>query len=263
MDISNPRPTASSKIARISEAELFHAKQAYERQKVLDRDLQNSLADPGMAEFLEREAIASLIKEERAAIRNGKFLMAAINFSVLFFVVNPDLNGWLEGLVFQIPSVPAEVLESPAEPTPQSVPQKQSIVFPLKGLSPKQARITDLPGSPRDGGRRVHAGVDYGYVGPIVSALDGVVSELKPGSKVGGIIGITSRYKGQKIFIRYVHLDREPLRKLNVGNLISAGQYLSSVSQTFPGSTGPHPHIEVYRNGQLDSRPHEFLAQSH
>lgn len=265
MDFQPSRPTASHKIAQLSKAELFHAQQAYEQRQILERDMQKALADPGMAEFLEEQAIASFVREEKAAIRNGKFLMAAINFSVLLIVVNPDLNGWLEGMVwsgFEIPSVPTEVLEqAPSEPEIPNQPQVQALVFPLKGLSPKQARITDLPGSPRSNGR-IHAGVDYAYVGPIVAALGGRVSEIKPNSGVGGIIGITSSYKGQRILIRYVHLDREPLKKFNVGDRISPGQYLSSVSQTFPGSSGPHPHIEVYRNGRLDDRPHHFLAQA-
>lgn len=267
MDFQPNRPTASHKIAGISEAELFHAKQAYERRQVLERDMQKALSDPGMAQFLEEQAIASLINEERAAIRNGKLLMAAINISVLFFIVNPDLNGWLEGLVwsgFEVPTVSVDVLQqdAPEPAAPTRAPQRGSLVFPLKGLSPNQARITDVPGSPRPNGR-IHAGVDYGYTGPVVAALDGRVVESKPDSPIGGIVGIASSYKGKKILIRYVHLDREPIRKLNVGDRISAGQVLSSVSTTFPGSSGPHPHIEVYRNGQLDWHPHQFLAQSH
>jgi murein DD-endopeptidase MepM/ murein hydrolase activator NlpD len=99
-------------------------------------------------------------------------------------------------------------------------------------------------------------------MGQIVSALDGRVVESKPDSSVGGIVGIASSYKGKKVLIRYVHLDRDPLRRLKVGDRVQAGQYLSSVSQTFPGSSGPHPHIEVYLNGKLNWHPHQFLSQA-
>ncbi|MGB3205179.1 MAG: serine hydrolase [Crinalium sp.] len=123
------------------------------------------------------------------------------------------------------------------------------------------AVITDRPGSPRrdkNGRRRSHAGYDYVQRGgrpfQVVSSTAGRITELNPDNEVGGIVGISSiDDKGNKITERYIHLDRDPLRRFKLGQEIPAGEYLSAVSTKFPKSSGPHLHKERYVNGRLET----------
>ncbi|WP_190463016.1 MULTISPECIES: M23 family metallopeptidase [Oscillatoriales] len=143
----------------------------------------------------------------------------------------------------------------------KTVPNKYTgkPIFPLGGKTLATTRITDLPGSPRPN-NRIHAGIDLAaYQDDVVAVLPGTIVELKPDSGVGGIIGIESNWKGKKVKLRYVHLEREPLRSFSLGQKIQAGQKLSYIKSNFPGSSGPHLHLEVYINGELQWRLQDFL----
>lgn len=157
-----------------------------------------------------------------------------------FLILFPPTNLWLK-------SIPvAKILQGKP---PSEHPLK--IVFPLKGLNAQTAKVTDVPNSPRPLGCktncRMHAGTDYGYTGDILSVLDGTISEVKPDSPVGGIVGVESG----KYTIRYVHLNRDSVRKWKIGQPVQAGELLGIVRETFAGSSGAHPHIELYENGKL------------
>lgn len=146
----------------------------------------------------------------------------------------------------------------------KTVPNKYTgkPIFPLGGKTLATTRITDLPGSHRPN-NRIHAGIDLAaYQNDVVAVLPGEIVELKPDSRVGGIIGIESNWRGKKVKIRYVHLEREPLRSFSQGQKVQAGQKLSYIKSNFPGSSGPHLHLEVYINGELQWRPQDFLKQA-
>ncbi|MCL1474455.1 peptidoglycan DD-metalloendopeptidase family protein [Argonema antarcticum] len=146
-------------------------------------------------------------------------------------------------------------------PSVKTAPAKYAgkLVFPLGRKSFATTRITDLPGSPRPNGR-IHAGIDLAaYQNDVVAVLPGAVVELKPDSRVGGIIGIESKWRGKTVKLRYVHLERGPLRSFSLGDKVQAGQKLSYIKSNFPGSSGPHLDLEVYVNGELQWRPQDFL----
>ncbi len=156
-----------------------------------------------------------------------------------FLILFPPTNLWLK-------STPVAKILQGKPPT-----YTGKIVFPLKGLNAQTAKVTDVPNSPRPLGCkancRMHAGTDYGYTGDILSVLDGTISEVKPDSPVGGIVGVESG----KYTIRYVHLNRDSVRKWKIGQPVQAGELLGIVRETFAGSSGAHPHIELYENGKL------------
>lgn len=163
------------------------------------------------------------------------------------------------------PTVLRKTQRSPTtQPTLKAAPLKYTgkPIFPLGGKTLATARITDLPGSPRPN-NRIHAGIDLAaYQDDVVAVLPGTIVELKPDSGVGGIIGIDSNWNGKKVKLRYVHLEREPLRSFSLGQKVQAGQKLSYIKSNFPGSSGSHLHLEVYINGELQWRPQDFLKQA-
>ncbi|MCT7953224.1 M23 family metallopeptidase [Ancylothrix sp. C2] len=166
---------------------------------------------------------------------------------------------------------PAQILRSIVNPTaappvPSSKQQSSILlhgppVFPLAGLSGKKAIPVSIPGDCRPLGSctRKHAGADYSASPgtPVLAVEGGTVNEVKPDSPVGGIIGIKSTSSDE--IYRYVHLDRDSVRPFKVGDFVSKGSIIGKVGPTFPGSSGPHLHIERYQAGQLDWKVHEHL----
>lgn len=138
---------------------------------------------------------------------------------------------------------------------PQEKVTSQEKVFPMAGWTAEKARtrITGWVGDCRPLGscKRRHAGIDWAIKGAVVASLGGEVIELKPGSKVGGVIGIKSTYQGKTYILRYVHLDRKPLHRFKRGKndppkYVKTGERLSDINTTFPGSSGAHLHLEIY-----------------
>lgn len=175
-------------------------------------------------------------------------------------ILNPGVSTWLDS--FNLPT-------APAVPTTKNNQSKQDLskqaltsdtVFPLGKGNNKSFPITDVPGSCRDGCSRIHAGTDYGYAGNIYNAISGVVVEARA-SRVGGIVAVKSKRNGEDVTLRYVHLNLNSIRKWKVGDKIQAGAVLGRIQETFPGSTGPHLHLEVYRNGTLDMKGYRYIAK--
>lgn len=200
-----------------------------------------------------------LLRQERqserqeAARRNGDLLVAIAGALTLYFTAIPQGTQILEKYV-AIPEITIWKHSSKAIAKPQSI-------FPISGKAYSEGLVTDRPGSPRSGGR-VHAGVDLVDTKTpfkVVAVLEGQVNELNPDSSVGGVVSVKS--KGG-IELRYVHLDREYLRRFKAGQQVEAGQMLGVVSTTFPGSSGPHLHVELYRNGRLDWNVESFLKKA-
>ena len=181
---------------------------------------------------------------EHIPATNNNWLKRGLTASTViltFLILFPPTNLWLKSTPI------AKILQG----KPPSKHPLIKIVFPLKGLNAQTAKVTDVPGSIRPLGCkkncRNHAGVDYAYKGDILSVLDGTISEVKPDSPVGGIVGVESG----KYTIRYVHLNRDSVRKWKIGQPVQAGELLGLVRETFAGSSGAHPHIELYENGKL------------
>lgn len=175
-------------------------------------------------------------------------------------ILNPGVSTWLDS--FSLPT-------APAVPTDKNNLFKQDLskqalsldtVFPLGRGNNRSFPITDVPGSCRDGCSRIHAGTDYGYSGNIYNAISGVIIEARA-SRVGGIVAVKSKHKGEDVILRYVHLNLNSISKWKVGDKIQVGAVLGKVQETFPGSTGPHLHLEVYRNGKIDMKGYRYIAK--
>ncbi|WP_261226908.1 M23 family metallopeptidase [Ancylothrix sp. D3o] len=169
---------------------------------------------------------------------------------------------------------PAQILRSIVNPTPPppgpSSKQQSSIllhgppVFPLAGISGKDAVAASIPGDCRPLGActRKHVGVDYSATPgwPVLAIEGGTVNEVKPDSPVGGILGIKSTSSDE--IYRYVHLDRDSVRPFKVGDFVEKGSVIGLIGPTFLGSSGPHGHFERYLNGQLDWKVHKHLEKA-
>jgi murein DD-endopeptidase MepM/ murein hydrolase activator NlpD len=137
-------------------------------------------------------------------------------------------------------------------------------VFPLAGISGKEAVAGSLPGECRPLGActRKHAGVDFGASPgwPVLAIESGEIVELNPHSPVGGIIGIKTI--GRDEVYRYVHMNRQFLTQFSIGQIVKKGSVISLVGPTFPGSSGPHLHAERYLDGRLDMNIHNHLKNA-
>ncbi|NEO59226.1 MAG: M23 family metallopeptidase [Moorea sp. SIO4G2] len=123
----------------------------------------------------------------------------------------------------------------------------------------------------RPKGTRNHDGYDYGVrhilekrkKATIISPYDAEIIELRPDAGSGGYIALKYVYQGRTYKMRLVHLDREPLRRLKVRQKVKAGDYLTTLSTAWPGSSAAHLHLEIYvwANGRwhLILTPHQFF----
>lgn len=184
-------------------------------------------------------------------------------------ILNPGASTWLDNL--SLPLNNSQVASTPSESLRERKSQLNPIancdleiancsVFPLGKGNSKSFPITDVPGSCRDKCARIHAGTDYGYAGNIYNGISGVIIEARA-SSVGGIVAVKSKHKGENVTLRYVHLNLNSISKWKVGDKVEAGTVLGIVRETFPGSTGPHLHLEVYRNGTLDMKGYRYVAR--
>lgn len=145
-----------------------------------------------------------------------------------------------------------------------------SLYFPLARQTLATTPITDLPGSSRDGGRRIHAGIDLAVPTgtPVIAPFDAEIVEVNPHSRSGGILGLKGQYQGQKVLLRLVHLNRQSVRQWTEGQRVNAGQSIAQIDwENYNWGTGPHLHLETYiwRNGdwQLVMNPKPFWTEAH
>lgn len=171
----------------------------------------------------------------------------------------------------------ATVLGTPTKANKKPAAQQQKPIFPLK----YEKRITGVPNDCRpiwqcrrlglkryaDGyrGIRRHAGVDVAApVGtPVLAVVDLKISATNPNSSAGGIIEAISA--DGKHFFRYIHLDRESVRSISVGQKFKQSQTIALIGFENNGGwgTGPHLHLEKYdkQNGQwiLDTEVQRWI----
>lgn len=195
---------------------------------------------------------------------NLKFPEDSLSFFVAFvlFVLtfHPNSFNWLRQTEFgKFVAIPTEQKSKPAKVTataPSSTGTGKKFL-PMPGLTKKNLRrhVRSWVGECRPYKKnpcgRSHAGIDIAKLGPVISVLDGEIIELKF-HKIGGIVGVKSSYKGKQYLIRYVHLNKKHLNKFRRKSgepsvKLKAGQMISVIdSEAFPGSSGPHLHIEIY-----------------
>ncbi|WP_040609147.1 M23 family metallopeptidase [Pseudooceanicola batsensis] len=123
-----------------------------------------------------------------------------------------------------------------AEKAPFAVPVKSSYRF-TSGFGYRR--------DPKNGGRRMHSGVDFaGPVGtPLYSAGDGVVTHAGWQSGYGRIVKIQHQFG---IETRYAHMSRI---RVKVGQRVSRGDRIGDMGAS-GRVTGPHLHYEVRVGGK-------------
>ncbi len=134
--------------------------------------------------------------------------------------------------------------------------------FPVEGRDLSAA--WSLFGAPRDGGRRIHRGIDiFAPRGtPVLSATGGRVYRVGTTPMGGRVVWVRSDSDasvddGQRSGVRlyYAHLDSQTVKD---GDLVAPGDTLGFVGNTGNArTTPPHLHFGLYQRGAID--PYPFL----
>jgi len=122
--------------------------------------------------------------------------------------------------------------------TSSAVPGSGQLMWPSPG------RAISEWGAPRDGGRRLHQGLDIGgpYGQHVYAAEAGTVITVSYGSGYGHYVTVSH---GNGLQTLYSHLDSTAV---TVGTHVSRGQLVGYVGST-GNATTPHLHFEVFVNG--------------
>jgi len=121
-----------------------------------------------------------------------------------------------------------------------------SLLFPVDGRG--NGAIQSFFGVDRDGGRRVHHGIDiFAPRGtPVLAAADGVVRSVSPNNLGGNVVWLNDERRNQSLY--YAHLDSHAVR---AGQRVRVGDTLGFVGNTGNArTTAPHLHFGIYRRGR-------------
>ena len=124
-----------------------------------------------------------------------------------------------------------------------------SLAFPVdKSGNPK---LISLWGVPRDGGARLHEGVDISakHRTPALASANGYISRVSENEIGGKVVFLRDDDFGYNIY--YAHLDEQFVK---VGQKVLAGQQVGLVGNTGNARTTiPHLHYGIYtNNGAID-----------
>src|SRR5579875_3658760 len=117
----------------------------------------------------------------------------------------------------------------------------RSLSFPVSG---KRSNIRGFWGDERDGGARLHKGIDiFAKKGtPVVAVCDGIVVDEGNGGRGGKVVWLQSASHPWRAY--YAHLDRQLVRD---GQHVKKGQVLGTVGNTGNAKTTPsHLHFGIY-----------------
>ncbi|HEX6996919.1 MAG TPA: M23 family metallopeptidase [Gammaproteobacteria bacterium] len=135
------------------------------------------------------------------------------------------------------------------------------LAFPVDGHDVRA--IQSGFGAARDGGARLHRGVDiFAARGtPVLAAADAWVTRVETTRRGGNVVWLEPLFGGMRLY--YAHLDTQLLRP---GDFVLAGEPVGTVGNTGNARTTlPHLHFGVYyrprgrRGGARD--PYPFLAE--
>jgi peptidoglycan LD-endopeptidase LytH len=126
-----------------------------------------------------------------------------------------------------------------------------ALVMPVEGATARS--IQGLFAAPRDGGRRVHEGIDiFAPRGtPVLAAAGGFVSSVGENPLGGRVVWLRD---GRGYTHYYAHLDTQLVQ---AGTRVRAGDVLGTVGNTGNArTTAPHLHFGIYgrREGAIDPR---------
>ena len=107
-----------------------------------------------------------------------------------------------------------------------------------------QLDVWSVFGDPRDGGRRVHHGIDiFAPRGtPILAAAPTEVARVSQRDRGGNVITLIDRDRG--LYLYYAHLDEQLTER---GRRVDPGEMIGTVGNTGNArTTPPHLHIGIY-----------------
>lgn len=130
-----------------------------------------------------------------------------------------------------------------------------TFAFPVQGRG--NAAIQSLFGVEREGGRRVHHGIDiFAPRGtPVLAATDGTVRSIEPNELGGNVVWQSDERREQTLY--YAHLDRH---HVVAGQAVHAGDTLGFVGNSGNArTTPPHLHFGIYRRGEGPVDPLHYV----
>ncbi len=130
-----------------------------------------------------------------------------------------------------------------------------TLTFPVQARG--NGAIQSLFGVGREGGRRVHHGIDiFAPRGtPVLAATDGTVRSIEPNELGGNVVWQSDRHRGQTLY--YAHLDRH---HVVAGQAVRAGDTLGFVGNSGNArTTPPHLHFGIYRRGEGPVDPLHYV----
>jgi peptidoglycan LD-endopeptidase LytH len=116
------------------------------------------------------------------------------------------------------------------------------LAFPVEGHGPRA--ILSGYGAPRDGGRRIHRGVDiFAPRGtPVLAAFDAWVTRVQTTPVGGNVVWLQSLFDNTTLY--YAHLDEQWVER---GQFVAAGEPLGTIGNTGNAvTTPPHLHFGLY-----------------
>ena len=129
------------------------------------------------------------------------------------------------------------------------------LAFPVEGHGPQY--IYSWFGAARDGGRRIHHGVDiFARRGtPVLAASAGRVSRVRDTAIGGKVVWVRDPVRSASLY--YAHLDSQYVRD---GQFVEAGDTVGFVGNTGNArTTPPHLHLGLYRRGEGPVDPFPFI----
>ena len=129
--------------------------------------------------------------------------------------------------------------------------EEAQLGFPVEGHGMDAVR--SLFGAARDGGRRVHHGVDiFAPRGtPVLAATGGRVRRVRETSRGGKVVWVRDPVREASLY--YAHLDSQHVGN---GQLVERGDTIGFVGNTGNArTTPPHLHFGLYRRGPVDPWP--------
>ncbi|WP_373492890.1 peptidoglycan DD-metalloendopeptidase family protein [Aquiflexum sp.] len=130
-----------------------------------------------------------------------------------------------------------------------TIQQNPTLAFPISGKNHRS--IASFFGVQRDGGRRVHEGVDvFAPRGtPVTTVSPGRVTRVGVNNLGGKTVSVS--HDGYSFY--YAHLDSQ---LVNTGQSVKIGDTLGTVGNTGNAiTTAPHLHFGIYRRGAVDPYP--------
>jgi peptidoglycan LD-endopeptidase LytH len=134
-----------------------------------------------------------------------------------------------------------------------SIDNAPSLAFPVYGKDGRA--VKSFWGDNRDGGRRLHQGVDiFAERGtPVLAAADGIISRTGTNRLGGKVVWLSTLNKS----LYYAHLDSQAVEPASI---VKAGDTLGFVGNTGNArNTPPHLHFGIYYHGEGAVDPFPYI----